>query len=117
MKKMAFALGQNRVRRVAEALVILWLLGVADLLFTIQAFRSPDFFYEMNPLARTVLASMGIAGVIALKVVLLGIGASIFWRLRRHAQAEMAVWGLVVVHVLLIVQWSQYTAITTLFMQ
>jgi hypothetical protein len=111
MKNVVVAPEPNRVRRVAEALVILWLLGAADLSFTILALRQPDAFYEVNPLARSLLVTAGIPGLIALKVLLLGIGAAIFWRLRRHAQAEFAVWGLVAVHVLLILQWSQYTAI------
>jgi hypothetical protein len=111
MKKMVLAIGGNRTRRVAEALLILWLLGAADVFFTAFAIRSPDFFYEMNPLARCLLVSHGILGLIALKTVLLGIGAVIFWHLRQFARAEIALWGLVLVHVMLIVQWSQYTAI------
>jgi uncharacterized membrane protein len=112
MKQLVLAIGASRPRRVAEALMILWLLGAADLFFTAFAIRSPAFFYEMNPLARTLLVSHGLVGLIALKTILLGIGAVIFWHLRRFARAEIALWGLVLVHVLLIVQWSQYTAIT-----
>jgi hypothetical protein len=111
MKNVVLAIGGNRTRRVAEALMILWLLGAADLCFTAFAIRSPGVFYEMNPLARSLLVSHGILGLAALKVVLLGIGAVIFWHLRRFARAEIALWGLVLVHVMLILQWTQYTSI------
>lgn len=113
MKKAAVALCCTRTRRMAEGLVILWLLGAADLLFTVLALRSPAFFYEVNPVARALLFSHGVAGLIFLKILLLGIGAAIFWHLRQYARAEIALWGLVLVHVLLILQWSQYTQIAS----
>ena len=101
--------GDARTRRVGQAIVVLWVLGIADLLFTIWAHRNTPFF-EMNPFARALLAQDWVAGLVAFKLVLTGIGTAIFWTLRGHARAEFALWGIVVVYFALAVRWSSYTS-------
>jgi hypothetical protein len=44
------------------------------------------------------------------KLVVTALGTQIFWRLRNHRRAEMALWALAGVYVLLALRWSAYTA-------
>jgi hypothetical protein len=98
----------DRHRRVIELLGIVWLLSLADLFFTIWAQRFTPF-YEINPIARALLHDGATGALIFFKVGLTGIGSAIFWRTRRHGRAELALWGLVLVYVLLTIRWSHYT--------
>jgi hypothetical protein len=101
-------LDRHRTRRVAELIAILWVLGVADLVFTLWAhFFTP--FSEMNPVANVLLRNNLIPSLILFKLVLTAIGAQIFWRLRRYARAEVALWGIVGAYVMLTLRWSTYT--------
>jgi hypothetical protein len=97
-----------RTRRVGQAIAVLWVLGAADLLFTIWAHRCTPF-EELNPLAGALLAQNWLGGLVIFKLALTTIGTSIFWRLRGHARAEVALWGVVMVYVALAVRWSNYT--------
>src|SRR5205085_104652 len=97
-----------RARRVGELLAVLWLLSLADLVFTIWAELFTPF-HELNPLAAHLLHHGQITALIACKVALTGLGAAIFWRLRRHARAELALWAVVLLYVLLAIRWSDYT--------
>ena len=97
-----------RSRRMAELIILLWVLSLADLFFTIWAQRFTPFT-ELNPLASLLLSQNHIPLLIAVKVGLTGFGAAIFWRLRNHARAELALWGVVLVYVLLTFRWSDYT--------
>ena len=92
----------------AELLVVLWLLSLADLFFTIWAELFTPF-HELNPLAAHLLQQGHINALVAVKVALTGIGAAIFWRLRKYGRAELALWGVVLVYVLLTFRWSGYT--------
>src|SRR4051812_16957772 len=101
-------LDQHRHRRVAELIGILWLLSLADLLFTLWAhFFTP--FNELNPVANFMLNRGLVPSLILFKLVVTAIGTRIFWRLRRHGRAELALWALVGVYVILTVRWSNYT--------
>jgi hypothetical protein len=99
----------HRARRVAELLVVLWLLSLADLLFTLWAHRF-TVFHELNPLARAMLHHDMIVELVLVKLGLTAAGTAIFWYLRHQRQAELAVWGLVSVYVMLAMRWSEYTA-------
>jgi hypothetical protein len=97
-----------RSRRVFQLITTLWVLSLADLVFTLWAhFFTP--FHELNPLARYFLGHGLIPSLILFKLVVTAIGASIFWRLRLHVRAEAALWAIVAVYVLLAVRWSSYT--------
>jgi hypothetical protein len=110
MRPMPFALlDAHRHRRVAELIGILWMLAIADLFFTLWAhFFTP--FHEMNPLASYMLHRNLVPSLILFKLVVTAIGTQIFWRLRTHARAELALWAIVGVYVLLALRWSTYTA-------
>ena len=98
----------RRPWRVAQLIIALWVLSLADLFFTIWAHHFTPFI-EVNPLARALLERQSFAGLVAMKVGLTGVGAAIFWCLRRYAKAELALWLLVGVYVLLALRWSSYT--------
>jgi hypothetical protein len=101
-------LDDHRVRRVTQLLGILWVLSLSDLIFTLWAhFCTP--FYELNPIARALLNGHQIFGLIVMKVALTATGALIFWRLRHNLRAELALWGIVIVYVMLTFRWSGYT--------
>ena len=98
----------RRHRRVAELIGIIWMLALADLFFTLWAhFFTP--FHELNPLAAYMLRGNLVLSLILYKLVVTGIGTLIFWRLRDHGRAEVALWGLVGAYVLLTMRWSAYT--------
>ena len=99
----------GRHRRVGELLAVLWILSLSDLFFTIWAHRFTPF-YEMNPIARALLESGAIGLLIWFKLVMTATGSTIFWRTRRHGRAEIALWLIVVIYVLLAFQWSSYTS-------
>lgn len=99
---------EHRARRVFQLLGVLWLLSMSDLIFTLWAhFFTP--FYELNPIARSLLAGHQVAALVLMKLSLTAAGACIFWRLRHNARAELALWGVVFVYVLLTFRWSGYT--------
>lgn len=98
----------RRHRRVAELIAILWMLALADLFFTLWAhFFTP--FHELNPVANYMLRHNWVPTLILYKLVVTAIGTQIFWRLRDHGRAEIALWGLVGAYVLLTMRWSNYT--------
>ncbi|HEY7120578.1 MAG TPA: DUF5658 family protein [Tepidisphaeraceae bacterium] len=99
---------RHRHRRVAELIVVLWMLSLADLFFTLWAhFFTP--FHELNPLAGYMLRRNLVPSLILFKLVVTAIGTQIFWRLRHHGRAELALWALVGAYVLLAMRWSNYT--------
>lgn len=98
----------SRARRVTQGIAILWLLSLSDLFFTLWAHTFTPFD-ELNPIA-AVMLNQGLLGVlVTMKVGLTFLGVTIFWRLRGHGRAEMAMWACVVVYVLLTIRWSGYT--------
>jgi hypothetical protein len=99
-----------RERRMVCLVVVLWTLALADLFFTLWAhFFTP--FYEMNPIARALLTPDYLPVLVLLKLELTAFGCTVFWRLRHRTSSEFAVWGVVLVYLLLAVRWSDYTQI------
>ena len=92
----------------SHLLVLLCFLSLVDLSFTLWAQQFTPFL-ELNPIARRLLHQHDVAGLVLMKLSLTAIGATIFWRLRSHARAELALWGLVAIYVLLTLRWSNYT--------
>ena len=99
---------QSRGRRIAELLIVLCVLSLADLIFTVWAQLFTQF-YELNPLARTILSHHAIFTLVVLKVMLTALGAAIFWHLRRYWRAELGLWIVVGVYVMLAFRWNTYT--------
>ena len=63
-----------RSRRVGQALLVLWILGAADLVFTIWAHRFTPF-HELNPLARALLTQNALGGLCLFKIGLTAFGS------------------------------------------
>jgi len=100
---------EGRTRRTVHLLAIIWLLALSDLFFTIWAHLFTPF-KEMNPLARSLLADHRIGSLACAKVVLTAVGTAIFWFLRKHTRAEIALWAVMIIYVALMVRWSDYTS-------
>ena len=98
----------HRARRVGQLIGVLWLLGLADLLFTLWA-HFFTAFHELNPVANLMLQNNLVPTLILFKLVVTAIGTGIFWRLRNLARAEAALWAMVGVYVALAFRWSDYT--------
>jgi hypothetical protein len=98
----------HRPRRVAELISILWLLSLADLGFTLWAHFFTSF-HELNPVADYLLSRGLVPSLILFKLVVTAIGTRIFWVVRHNARAELALWALVGVYVMLAIRWSTYT--------
>ena len=100
-----------RPARITVALTLLlavWLLSLADLFFTIWAhFFTP--FREMNPIADALLGHGLLPSLVIYKLPVTLLGTAIFWRVRHHSKARFALWGIVIVYVLLAVRWGDYT--------
>lgn len=108
MERLFSYLEAHRTRRVVEAIVVVWLLSLADLCFTLWAhFFTP--FHEENPLARYFLGQNLIPGLILFKLTATAFAMTIFWRLRTYARAEMGLWFLVCLYVALTIRWGTYT--------
>ena len=98
----------SRARRVTQGIAILWVLSMSDLFFTLWAHTFTPF-EELNPMAAALL-DRGLLGLlVSMKVALTFLGATIFWRLRDHTRAEVAMWAVVLAYVLLTIRWSSYT--------
>lgn len=98
----------HRHRRFAELIAIVWVLSLADLVFTLWAHFFTSF-RELNPLANLFLRHNLIPSLVLFKLVVTAIGTRIFWRLRTSGRAELALWMMAAVYVMLTVRWSQYT--------
>ena len=105
----ALLFGPHRQRRVAELIGIVWVLSVADLVFTVCAHFFTTF-HELNPVASYMLKQNLLPSLVLFKLVVTAIGTQIFWRLRHHGRAEVALWGLAGVYVMLALRWSTYTS-------
>lgn len=109
LKKMSIPMIDGcRTRRTVELLLILWLLAMADLVFTVWAQLFTPFT-ELNPLANHLLQHNQLFWLAAGKIGLTGLGTAIFWALRRYARSEVALWAVVLVYVALTFRWSDYT--------
>jgi hypothetical protein len=107
-----FTLGRAdaaRTRRAAGLLLALWVLGTIDYLFTVWAQRFTPL-QEVNPWASSLLDRHYFASLALAKLLLMGLATGIFWRLRNRPLTQASLWALLVLHVALMVQWSNYTA-------
>src|SRR4051812_45195766 len=100
--------GDRRSRYTAELLAILWILALADLFFTVWAHLFTPFT-ELNPLARLMLVRNMLLALVLYKLTVTLIGSTIFWRLRGHRCAGLALLAVILVYVFLAMRWSDYT--------
>lgn len=93
--------------RVGALLLAIAVFNLADLSLTVTHLSGIGMA-EANPVARTVVRAGGVAGLIAFKVGLVGLGLGILFRLRRDARAEICAWVIAIAMGLLIHQWTVY---------
>ena len=101
----------NRGRRVAMLLPALALMGVADLAYTLEHMTSIGM-YEMNPLARLIVAEGGADNLALFKLCTLGVCCGILFRLRHARQAEIGAWVCAAVMLALMLHWDRYAEYT-----
>ncbi|MEW6199726.1 MAG: DUF5658 family protein [Planctomycetota bacterium] len=95
-----------RAFRVLLLLGVVVTLALCDLAWTyFQSLRGN--FLELNTLAAAALGQ-GPGVMAAYKLLLLALGAGVLYRLRKHWQAEAALWFLAAFHVGLVAWWLAY---------
>ncbi len=97
--------------RTLVLLAVITVFNFFDLAFTHSQFARGNFA-EANLLA-TALAP-GVAGMIAYKTVLFGLGASILYRFRRRWESEAGLWLIAVFYAGLMVWWVAYLDVAEL---
>jgi hypothetical protein len=95
-----------RAHRVILLLIVVWMLGMCDLVLTLQEARA-SYFIEMNPLAAQLIDGPPI-GVVIYKLALLGLGSGILVSVRRHRAAEIACWFLLLAKGYVAHRWFEY---------
>jgi hypothetical protein len=86
-------------------LAVVAVFNVFDLAFTHSQLPRGNFA-EANALASAL--APGVAGMIAYKTALFGLGASILYRFRRRWESEAGLWLLATLHAGLMVWWLAY---------
>jgi len=97
----------DRSTRVALMVIVIAALSLADLAMTLIHVRGIGML-EGNPLARLVMRSGSVEGVVAWKLATAGLGCAILLTMRRHRCAELGAGVCVGVLAWLTVQWSSY---------
>jgi hypothetical protein len=98
----------TRERRIAELLVILWVIGLSDLGLTLWAHLYTPFT-ELNPLAALFLRSNALAQLAAFKCLCMAVATLTLWITRHTRRCEAAIWAMTVLYFALLVRWSMYT--------
>jgi uncharacterized membrane protein len=99
-----------RERRVIELVVLIAMLGISDLLMTLTYMGSTGMI-EANPIAVHLVRLTGsAASIIIFKALTMLIGLAPLYRLRRHLQAELAAWTVLLIFVGVCVAWMIYAA-------
>ena len=62
-----------------------------------------------NPIADAFLGRGLIPSLVIYKLTVTLLGTAIFWRVRHHAKARFALWGVLIVYTLLAIRWGDYT--------
>lgn len=92
----------QRTRAVIQLVAVLVLLNGLDLVFTLLAQQTGQFF-ELNPVGERFIDSPVALGYYKTTLVALGVGIILFLRQRRAA--EITAWWLCAVYVLVLVRW------------
>jgi hypothetical protein len=94
-----------RTRRVLLMLVLIWIVGIFDLVFTLIALQIGGF-QEANPLARHFIHSPALLATF--KFTTLGLATPILVIFSRRRLTEVACWVVAVVYVGLAFLWLAY---------
>jgi len=91
-----------RTRAVVQLAAVLVLLNGMDLLFTILAQQTGQFF-ELNPVGERLIDSPVALGYYKTTLVAVGVGILLF--LRRRRAAEVTAWWLCALYMLVLIRW------------
>lgn len=94
-------------RRVALLAVLITIMGLADLAMTLTYMRSTGMF-ELNPLARLMVATGGESQLVIFKLLTLSCSAGVLYLLRRHRIVEPTAWCCALVMAALTAHWISY---------
>ncbi len=92
---------------VAVLLMAVAILNVIDLVYTLFAHRI-GMLNEMNPVTAAFIESGRVNGLICFKIIMVGGGLGMLWKLRRCRLTIPACWVLVIAYVWLGVVWIQW---------
>lgn len=96
----------TRPRRIAIALLAMWILNLFDLHCTLSE-AEQCHFVEMNPIAAKLMESPWWV-LAAYKCALVGFGTAILIFLRKHSVAELGAWFLLTTYAYVGVRWYVY---------
>lgn len=101
------ALGARR-RRVTLLVLAMALMGLADLALTLT-FMTSVGMYEVNPIARFMVAVGGAGQLVRYKLFTIVLSGGILYLLRHHKTAERCAWLSCAGLLALSLHWSDYT--------
>jgi len=96
-------------RRVALLAIAITIMGLTDLALTLTYMKSTGMF-ELNPLARAMVATGGAQQLIIFKLLTLSMSAGVLFLLRRHRIVEPTAWGCALIMCLLTFHWVSYNS-------
>jgi uncharacterized membrane protein YciS (DUF1049 family) len=96
-------------RRVSLLVIAITIMGIADLMLTLIYMRTTGM-YELNPLARVMVATGGSTQLVLFKLLTLSLSAGMLYLLRRHRIAEPAAWACAAVMCVLSIHWISYNS-------
>ena len=94
-----------RGNRVILLLILVWIVGMFDLMFTLLALNLGNFV-EANPIAAGFIHDT--EAIVAFKIGALGLATVILLKFRRHRFTEFCSWVICAVHTLLAFLWLAY---------
>lgn len=105
------AMMRDRSMRVTLILAAIGLMGFADLALTLSQMCTAGMF-EANPVVAMLARTFNSPTIIALfKVASMAFGLSVLYMLRKKFQSEAASWVVLAAHIMMLVQWAQYSAV------
>jgi hypothetical protein len=96
-------------RRVGLLAIAITIMGLADLILTLTYMQTTGM-YELNPLARIMVATGGANQLIMFKLLTISLSAGMLYLLRRHRLVEPAAWCCVLIMGVLSAHWISYNS-------
>lgn len=100
---------RGRVLRVWLLVIAAFLMGLVDLACTLEYMRNVGMF-ELNPIARALVAGGSHEPLVVYKFFTMGISAGLLIAYRRHSQAEFCAWLCASVLFALMIKWTWFNA-------
>jgi hypothetical protein len=107
LRRYGFGIEDSGARRVILLVIAITIMGLADLALTLTYMKTTGMF-ELNPLAREMVAIGGEPQLIRFKLLSIALGAGMLFLLRKHRIAEPASWACAGVMCLLSIHWISY---------